>query len=78
MRMGANIKVEGPNAIIEGVSLTRRCKCSARDLRGGAALCIAAWQPKARVSDRRGAHRERIFGFGTEIAVLRRCHFLFP
>ncbi|HHY68583.1 MAG TPA: UDP-N-acetylglucosamine 1-carboxyvinyltransferase [Bacillota bacterium] len=42
VRMGANIKVEGPNAIIEGVSRLEGANVQAGDLRGGAALCIAA------------------------------------
>lgn len=41
-RMGARIRIEGPNAIIEGVErLTGAC-VQASDLRAGAALCLAA------------------------------------
>ncbi|MEF9941240.1 MAG: UDP-N-acetylglucosamine 1-carboxyvinyltransferase [Lachnospiraceae bacterium] len=40
-RMGANIKVEGNNAIIEGVEHFSGARVSAPDLRAGAALCIA-------------------------------------
>jgi len=40
-RMGANVKVEGNHAIIEGVSRLSGARVSAPDLRAGAALCIA-------------------------------------
>lgn len=40
-RMGANIKVEGNSAIIEGVEKLSGARVSAPDLRAGAALCIA-------------------------------------
>lgn len=40
-RMGANIKVEGNSAIIEGVEKFSGARVSAPDLRAGAALCIA-------------------------------------
>lgn len=41
-RMGANIKVEGRSAIIEGKTTLQGTKVSASDLRAGAALVIAA------------------------------------
>ncbi len=41
-RMGANIKIDGRNAIIEGVERLTGCKVRATDLRAGAALIIAA------------------------------------
>lgn len=41
MRMGANIKVEGKVAVVEGVDKLYGAKVSATDLRGGAALVIA-------------------------------------
>ena len=41
-RMGADIRVEGPNAIVEGVDYLKGANVHARDLRGGAGLCIAA------------------------------------
>lgn len=41
-KMGANIKIEGKNAIIQGVSTIKGAKVEAHDLRGGAALVIAA------------------------------------
>lgn len=40
-RMGANIKVEGNSATIEGVEKFSGSRVSAPDLRAGAALCIA-------------------------------------
>ena len=40
-RMGANIKIEGNSATIEGVEHFSGARVSAPDLRAGAALCIA-------------------------------------
>lgn len=40
-RMGANIKVEGNSATVEGVGKLSAARVSAPDLRAGAALCIA-------------------------------------
>lgn len=40
-RMGANIKIEGNSATIEGVKKFSGARISALDLRAGAALCIA-------------------------------------
>ena len=40
-RMGANIKIEGNSATIEGVKRFSGARISAPDLRAGAALCIA-------------------------------------
>ena len=40
-RMGANVKVEGNHATIEGVEYLSGARVSAPDLRAGAALCIA-------------------------------------
>ena len=40
-RMGAEIRCQGPTAIVRGGSL-RGCELKAEDLRGGAALVIAA------------------------------------
>ncbi len=40
-RMGANVKVEGNSATIEGVEKFSGARVSAPDLRAGAALCIA-------------------------------------
>lgn len=41
-RMGANIKVDGRNAIVEGVTHLAGCSVKATDLRAGAALITAA------------------------------------
>lgn len=40
-RMGANIKIEGNSATIEGIEAFSGARVSAPDLRAGAALCIA-------------------------------------
>jgi len=42
LKMGANIKLEGRVAIVEGVKRLTSAKLEAKDLRGGAALVIAA------------------------------------
>ncbi len=42
VRMGADIKVEGKVAIVQGVEKLYGASVEATDLRGGAALCIAA------------------------------------
>ena len=39
--MGANVKIEGNSATIEGVKKFTGTRVSAPDLRAGAALCIA-------------------------------------
>ena len=41
-RMGANIKIEGRSAVVEGVSTLQGCPVKATDLRAGAALVLAA------------------------------------
>lgn len=41
LRMGANIKVEGRVAVVEGVNRLYGTSVEAYDLRGGAALCVA-------------------------------------
>ena len=41
LRLGANIKVEGRVAVIEGVSRLTGASVEAPDLRGGAALVVA-------------------------------------
>ena len=45
-RLGANIKVEGRVAIIEGVTSLSAAPCKCTDLRGGAALVVAALAAK--------------------------------
>lgn len=42
VKMGANIKVEGRVAVVEGVKKLKGAKVEAKDLRGGAALVLAA------------------------------------
>ena len=42
MRMGADIKVAGRVAVVEGVDRLYGAKVKSTDLRGGAALCVAA------------------------------------
>ncbi|AZT89532.1 UDP-N-acetylglucosamine 1-carboxyvinyltransferase [Caldicellulosiruptor changbaiensis] len=42
LKMGANIKLEGRVAVVEGVKKLSSAKLEAKDLRGGAALVIAA------------------------------------
>ena len=42
MRMGADIQVSGRVAVVRGVEQLTGARVTARDLRGGAALCIAA------------------------------------
>lgn len=41
-RMGANIKIDGRSAVVEGVSALQGCPVKATDLRAGAALVLAA------------------------------------
>ncbi|MDU2063669.1 MAG: UDP-N-acetylglucosamine 1-carboxyvinyltransferase [Sporomusaceae bacterium] len=41
-RMGANIKIEGRSALVEGVERLTGCEVKATDLRAGAALVLAA------------------------------------
>ncbi len=47
-RLGANIRVEGKIGIIEGVSLLSGAPCKCTDLRGGAALVVAALAAKGK------------------------------
>ena len=42
MRMGADVSVEGRRAVIRGKRCLEGADLTARELRGGAALCIAA------------------------------------
>lgn len=41
MRMGANIKIEGHSAVVEGVKKLTGCQVKATDLRAGAAMVLA-------------------------------------
>ncbi|MFV9510384.1 UDP-N-acetylglucosamine 1-carboxyvinyltransferase [Tepidibacillus sp. LV47] len=45
-RMGANVKVEGRSAVIEGISELQGAKVKATDLRAGAALVVAGLMAK--------------------------------
>lgn len=40
--MGANIKLDGRSAVIQGVSKLSGCEVKATDLRGGAAMFLSA------------------------------------
>ena len=40
-RMGANIKIDGRSAVVEGVTQLTGCQVKATDLRAGAALVLA-------------------------------------
>ena len=40
-RMGANIKIEGRSAVVEGVTRLTGCPVKATDLRAGAAMVLA-------------------------------------
>ena len=65
-RMGANIKVEGNTAIIDGVQKLAGARVSAPDLRAGAALVIAGL---AAEGIQRGYERfeEKLRSLGAEI-----------
>ena len=69
-RMGANIKIEGNSATIEGVEKFSGARVSAPDLRAGAALCIAATDGITIIDDivyiQRGYERfeEKLRGLG--------------
>ena len=49
-RMGANIKVEGRVAVVEGVQMLQSAEVEAPDLRGGAALIVAGLCASGRTS----------------------------
>ena len=74
-RMGANIKVEGRMAVVEGVSSLCSAKLKATDLRAGAALIIAALAAKGKTEIYnthfidRGYHKleEKLTALGVEI-----------
>ncbi len=75
MRMGANIKVEGRMAVVEGVPGLYGTKIKATDLRAGAALIIAALMAQGQTEIYnthfidRGYHRleEKLSGLGVDI-----------
>ena len=74
-RMGADIRVSGQTAVVRGVEALRGARMSARDLRGGAALVLAALcaqgestVERAEVIDRGYAHLETVLsGLGAKI-----------
>jgi UDP-N-acetylglucosamine 1-carboxyvinyltransferase len=47
-RLGADIEIEGPSAIVKGGRPLSGAPVMASDLRASAALVIAGWRPKAR------------------------------
>lgn len=55
VRMGANIRVEGRVAVVEGVAELKGAQLSCTDLRGGAALAVAALGARG-TSRLRGIH----------------------
>jgi UDP-N-acetylglucosamine 1-carboxyvinyltransferase len=59
-RMGADIKTEGRVAIVSGVKKLRGAPITATDLRGGAALIVAALGAEAGRRYRRDAYRPGI------------------
>ncbi len=58
-RMGANIRREGPNAIVEGVKCLHGAPVMASDLRASAALVIAGLAAKGKTEIHRIYHLER-------------------
>ena len=61
-RMGANIKIDGRSAIVEGVSRLTGCKVKATDLRAGAALIIAALAAEGQTEITELQHIDRGYG----------------
>jgi UDP-N-acetylglucosamine 1-carboxyvinyltransferase len=59
IRMGADIKVEGNNAIIDGVPIMTGAKVLATDLRAGAAMVIAGLAAEGYTVVDETAHIER-------------------
>ena len=57
--MGAQIKVEGKVAVVEGVESLTGAAVEAADLRGGAALCVAALAAEGRTRLTGEAHIRR-------------------
>lgn len=67
-RMGAKIRTEGSNAIVEGVPGLQGAILQARDLRAGAALCLAALAAKGESLVRDTYHIERGYaGFAEKL-----------
>jgi UDP-N-acetylglucosamine 1-carboxyvinyltransferase len=58
-RMGADIRIEGHHAVVKGVSRLQGAPVHASDLRGGAALLVAAVAAEGRTEINEFAHVER-------------------
>lgn len=70
-RMGARIRIQGPNAIIEGIPFLTGASVQASDLRAGAALCIAALAAEGTSEVSGMEHVERGYsGFITKLTSL--------
>lgn len=79
-RFGAKIKTEGKVAVIEGVSELSGAECKATDLRGGAALVIAALKAggKSRIGEIQHIERgydgitDRLSALGADIRLIEK------
>ncbi|MCK5081995.1 MAG: UDP-N-acetylglucosamine 1-carboxyvinyltransferase, partial [Candidatus Omnitrophica bacterium] len=58
-RMGANIRRDGPNAIVQGIKKLYGAPVMASDLRASAALIVAGLAAKGRTEIHRMYHLER-------------------
>ncbi len=58
-RMGADISVEGKVAVVDGINETYGANCEATDLRGGAALVVAALGAKGKTKITKIEHIKR-------------------
>ena len=58
-RMGANVRVSGRAAVVSGVESLRGAPVYCTDLRGGAALCVAALAAEGETSVRKIEHIDR-------------------
>ena len=58
-RMGANIRVSGRAAVVSGVECLHGAPVRCTDLRGGAALCVAALAAEGETSVREISHIDR-------------------
>ncbi|MBM7614586.1 UDP-N-acetylglucosamine 1-carboxyvinyltransferase [Alkaliphilus hydrothermalis] len=67
MRMGANIKVDGRVAIVKGVNKLTGATVNAKDLRGGAALILAALAAEGKTVVEKGHHIERGYDYLDEV-----------
>lgn len=68
-RMGAKIRIEGPNAVVEGVPQLTGARVQASDLRAGAALCLAGLSAEGVTEVTGMEHVER--GYASFLAKLR-------